>query len=437
MSFDGFVKRKIYWINDFLHGSPIRSKYRYMRKVLSDETKGKIIQAEKLNDILTYAKENSQYYAQFTDAKGITDFPIVNKQVLNEVHELNEIPADKIPNQEGEVFIQRTSGSTGVPFAVPQDTDKRKWRIAELKYFNDLVGFKSHEKLGQCRIWTKWHSKSKWQIFKENIIPINIAKLDDSVMKDLVDTIKKHKIFALRAYASWYDTLVDYLESGKGKIEDLKSLKVCISISEGLNPAARKKMKELTGLFIVEVYSDEEMGTFGQQLIEDTNYYLNHANYYFELLKLDTDEPAEYGELGRLVITDLHNHAFPMIRYDTGDTAVFEKGNEKSHGWPYMSKLYGRIMDLVYSTKGEPLHPMNFGRVLKNFKTITQWQFIQTDEKKYTIKLNVTNESELDKIQSELKSIVGEDADITVQLVNEIPVLRSGKRKPVLNEWKR
>ena len=31
---------------------------------------------------------------------------------------------------------------------------------------------------------------------------------------------------------------------------------------------------------------------------------------YYEILKLDSDEPAEPGELGRIVITDLYNTPF-------------------------------------------------------------------------------------------------------------------------------
>ena len=74
------------------------------------------------------------------------------------------VPIQYIPEQETEkVHIQKNSGSTGTPFSIYQDTRKRNRRIAELKYFGEDVGFKSHEKLVQCRIWTKWQSKSKWQ----------------------------------------------------------------------------------------------------------------------------------------------------------------------------------------------------------------------------------------------------------------------------------
>lgn len=437
MSVNGFIKRNIYWLNDYFHGGVVKRFYRDLETVLSDKEIGLPIQQSHLSDLLVYATKNSEFYKSYKGCS-LKEFPVVNKTILNENHSLVSIPIEKIPGQQGDkIHIQKTSGSTGTPFAVPQDTQKRKRRVAELKYFNDQIGFKSHEMLGQCRIWTKWQSKSKWQSFKENIIPVNIKKMDEATVAELFKTIKKHKIFALRAYASWYDTIVKYLEDGKGRPEDLRSLKICISISEALNENTREKMLNITGIPIVEAYADEEAGMLAQQRIGDTNYYLNHSGYVFEFLKLDSDENAKPGELARIVITDLFNHAFPLIRYDTGDTATFMEGNENSHGWEYINKLYGRRLDLVYNTNGEAIHPMNFARVLKNLPGIIQWQFIQKSEKSYVIKLNVTHKANIDNTLKEVKEILGEEANIAVEYVDEIPVLGSGKRKPVICEWRR
>ncbi len=126
-----------------------------------------------------------------------------------------------------------------------------------------------------------------------------------------------------------------------------------------------------------------------------------------------------------------------MIRYDTGDTGIMVKGNEKSHGWPYISKLYGRRLDLIFDTKGEPVQPMALARVLKNLNGIIQWQFVQAGEKEYNIRLNMENDTSADACIEELKEILGSDAKVVVERVAEIPVLASGKRKPVVNEWKK
>ena len=67
---------------------------------------------------------------------------------------------------------------------------------------------------------------------------------------------------------------------------------------------------------------------------------------------------------------------------------------------------------------------------------MVNWQFVQNDQYKYTIKLQVGDESQIEKVLNELKGILGEKADISVELVNDIPLLTSGKRKPVVCEWK-
>ncbi|MCQ2592440.1 MAG: hypothetical protein MJ188_06605 [Treponema sp.] len=437
MSFGGAVRRNLYWLQDFFNGKKVRKHYSELNIVLNNYEKGKRIQDSKLNNLLNFATANTEMYKNYS-GKNLSEFPVVNKNILMENFKNNCVSSEKIPEQETvQVHIQRTSGSTGTPFTVPQDSRKRYRRIAELKYFGTSVGFKSHEKLAQLRIWTKWQSKGKWQSIKENIIPINCAKMDDDTLKEICEICKEQHVVSMRAYASWYDRILDFIQRNPEYSDYLKSIKVAISSSEALSDDTRSKMKSVAGVRIVESYADEECGTLAHQKIDDVNYYWNHASYYLEILKLDSDDPAEYGELGRVVVTDLYNYAFPMIRYDTGDTAILAKGNEKSKGWDYISKLYGRRLDLIYDTKGNPTHPMNFARVLKNFSEVKQWQFIQKDEKIYLLKMNYEEQLDLLRIISELKLILGEDAEINIERVDDIPVLASGKRKPVICEWKK
>lgn len=436
MSIGGCIRRNIYWFNDIIQGRKVRKHFDELKEFSQKNDQTQSRQKELCDNILQFAVNNCEFYKNY-DCKKLQSFPVVNKKILNDNKSLIAVEASIIPEQETKtVHIQKTSGSTGTPFAIPQDSRKRHRRIAELKYFGEDVGFKSHEKLGQCRIWTKWQNKGKLQSFKENIIPINVAKMDDDTLAYICDIVKKEKIVSMRAYASWYDKLVDYLESSKADPKNFKSVKVVISSSEALNEDTRIKMRNLTGVPIVECYANEENGVLAQQKVSDNNYYLNNASYIFEILKLESDEPAEYGELGRIVITDLYNYAFPMIRYDTGDTAILEKGNDSSGGWDYISKLYGRRLDLIYDANGNPIHPMNFARVLKNFSEIKQWQFIQKNETDYLLKLNAEKNIDQKKIIQETLNIVG-NGNVTIEFVDDIPVLASGKRKPVICEWKK
>lgn len=353
--------------------------------------------------------------------------------------ELLQIPAKENPWQKQPTYhVQKTSGSTGAPLALAQDTRKRTRRLAELKYFGEIVGFRSHDKLIQLRIWTRWQNKSRWQSFRENIEPFNCTNLSDEHLEELCRLIRSSRAICLRGYASSFDLLGRYVE--KHHVQ-LPSLRIIIAGSEALQDGTRELVERAIGCPIISQYANEENGILAQEEPgKPGRFLLNHASYVFEVLKPDSDEPAAYGELGRLVVTDLYNYACPMIRYDTGDMCSMQLDPETER--PYIDRLFGRRLDMIYNLAGEPVFPMYFARVLKNYEAIAQWQFIQKGAADYTLKLTLTegNAGGVLPAEGEVKqallSLLGEQARISFEYVKEIPVLNSGKRKAVVNEWK-
>ena len=430
-----------FWINDFINGSPIRTPYNEIKFIAENSyDKGEKIREKKLKKLLQFAQKNCKFYKDITTTR-LSDFPVMNKMLYKENYDMIRVDENLIPQQKGKLHIQRTSGSTGTPFAIPQDSQKRNRRIAELKYFGKIVGFKTHDALIHLRTWNNWQQKTKAQIRRENIYPFDISDMSDEKMNDLYNLIKETKAKCLRGYASSFDKLCNYLIKNN---KTISGIKICIAGSEALQDDVRAKVKKLLNCEIISQYANEECGILAQEQIptNSTNnvMYLNNAGYYFEILKLETDEPAKYDELGRIVVTDLHNYAFPVIRYDTGDIGQISSPNKNSNGYPILSKLYGRKLDICYTTSGEPFHPMAIGRILKHFDDIIQWQFIQKDETEYTLKVIMKEDIEytqyLKTAIKYIKEVIGEDAIINKEYVKEIPVLSSGKHKSVVNEWK-
>lgn len=423
-----------------MNGSPIGNPYKEIKWYNEHSRNVCAAQKEaKLKRLLDYARANTSFYKQYERCE-LKDFPVMTKKELIAHHKEIEVPHDVIPGQQGEVYIQRTSGSTGMPFEIPQDTLKRRRRIAELKYYGKQVGFRTHELLIHLRIWNKWQTKSLKQIRRENIIPFDISDMGEERIKELVEQIKREQVYALRGYASIIDQLVNYVIAHP---VSLPSLKIIISVSETLEDDTRAKVKKYLKCEIISQYANEECGIIAQELPptkqHDNVMYLNHAGYVFEILKMDSDEPEEYGKLGRIVMTDLHNYAFPLIRYDTGDVGMFLPPDEQSGGHPVLGMLFGRKLDICYTTKGTPFNSMLLNRTLKHFDNIQQWQFIQKAEKSYCIKVIMKQKGDassyLAPAVAELKKVIGVDADIKIEPVDTIPVLASRKRKSVINEW--
>lgn len=440
MNIRAFYLRNRFWFKDWIEGSPIRKQYKEIRYIAEHPySEGLPIREKALSELLAYARTNTEYYSQYS-SQVLDDFPVMDKLALIENHDKIIVDSNKIPGQKGEVFIQKTSGSTGVPLAMPQDTMKRKRRIAEIKYYGKQLGYNSHEKLIHLRTWNKWQTKTGRQIKNENIIPFDIKRLGEPELETLCKLIEKEKPVSLRGYASTFGRIAATAERiGFNAPKELKNI---VSTSESLEDDVRAAVKRFLKCEIASQYANEECGIMAQERVpthpSDNIMYLNWASYFFEFLKLDNDEPAEYGEVARIILTDLHNYAFPVIRYDTGDTCILLPPNEHSNGYPVIGKLFGRKFDLTYTTNGTPIYPLAYGRILKNYPCIQQWQFVQMDKERYQIRLVLREKGEeaMKEIKDNMRSILGPNANIEIKQVDDIPVLTSGKRKPVINEWK-
>ena len=175
-----------------------------------------------------------------------------------------------------------------------------------------------------------------------------------------------------------------------------------------------------------------------QQECDSDDFLLNIGSYFFEFLDLDEDKPVEPGKPGRIVVTDLFNRSMPLIRYDTGDVAI-QKPTKKGE-IPRLLTVEGRRVDYIYSTSGDLISPYVINTPMHEFQDISQYQFIQNGENEYKMLLNLRVglkefARERDMVVM-LKSFLGSDANIKVEYVEEIPVLKSGKRKQVVNNYK-
>lgn len=437
MSFGGFIRRTIFWHNDAKNNDGfIRGQYDQINRSLADPFYAKSLQDRYLAAMLEYMTTYSPYYFPFHNTVDLKSFPVMTKQDLIIHHNEMAIDPSIIPYQKGDLYIQKTSGSTGIPFSMPQDTRKRQRRIAEIKAFSALDGFESHEPMIQCRVWTKWQNKSPKQAHRENIYPVNVLTVDDESLANVCKLIKTKNIVAIRGYASWFTSFMNYLKCHAEMISALQTLKVCITHSETLDERTREYFQKNIECKICECYANEENGIFGQQKINSHSYELNNTGYVFEILKLESNEPAEFGELGRIVVTDLHQRAFPVIRYDTGDTGIFSPVSPQSP-LPRLEKLYGRKLDLVYDSHGKPIHPMSFNRILKNFDSIKQWQFAQTGRTTYELRVVASPDFLQSSCEKEIESFLGSDAKLKFVYQESIPILKSGKHRSVVCEWKK
>lgn len=407
--------------------------YKEIRFIMDNPEEGERIREKHLNRILKFACDNTVFYSNVR-SNNLKDFPIINKQTILSQYKDFLVPYESIPGQVGKIHIQHTSGSTGIPFEIPQDTNCRTRRIATIKAENEVIDFHSFEPLVTIRSVKHHYSHSQKILFidKENIYICDNNDLTDCKLNDIYNTINNSKARVVRGYMTSLTLLADFVIRNNLRFHNRPTF---ISVGELLNKKLINQIHTTLGCNIISQYANEESGVFGHSPINEDGrtIVLNRANCYVEILKFGSDQPCEEGELGRIVVTK----ALPLIRYDTGDVACV--GERTAQGSILSIKnLIGRRTDLIYRTDGTIIDLFNSLTIYHN-TTIKRWQFIQTAEKDYQLLLSVKPEfqsTDLCNFKTTLKELLGEDANILIKLT-EITLLPSGKHRCVLNEWKK
>lgn len=426
------VRREGFWVLDFIRGGKVRKHLNNISYIMEHPESVHNHQEDKFKELLTYAVKNVPFYKRYDTSVDIWKLPIINKETIKENYDLFKSPIYKNKH----VFKLSTSGSTGTPFTMLQDDNKRNRVLAEMMYFWGKAGYKIGMRYVFFRIWTEKNKKTKLSSFARNLIMSNIVSLDKSNLEQIRQLLKRdHKIKMLLGYASTFENLVNYLiECGDTK--EMFSIKTVISSSEVLTADTKNKLKEIFGCNVVSHYSNMENGSIGQECLSGEEFHMNTASYIVEILKQDSDEPADDGELGRIVVTDLYNRAMPLIRYDTGDLAVNKINAQCGQGGQVVQNISGRRVDMIYTTDGTPLSPHVWSVYMWKYDKLKQYQFIQNAANEYVLKVNGGDMYTDDDIISYLKNILGDDAKINIERVDEIPVLSSGKFKKTVCNYK-
>lgn len=381
----------------------------------------------KLNDITTYASKETEFYSSYKGSK-FENYPVINKNVVMDNFE--GFQSKEFLNKK--LHLKSTSGSTGRPFKIYQDMGKRNQVLAEVLYFSELVGYKVGKKIVYLRNLESFLTKSSLKQFIQNEVVIGTQKYDDVTLGNIVDKIiRLENETTILGYASTLQAISSYMEKNGIVAKNVSGI---ISGAEAITSKTRKLVEKQFSCPVVSRYSNQEMGILAQDYSED-EFLLNRASYYFEILKMDTNEPAEMGEMGRIVITDLFNHAMPLIRYDTGDLGIMQKDK---NGRTYFSKVLGRKLDLLYNTKDEPLSFFAIDEFFEPNYDIEQYQFVQEDRTHLTVNVLMKKGRTLDEkwCINGVKSILGDECEVRINYIDSIPITSSGKFKYVICNYK-
>ena len=421
---------------DTLKGRPVFKNIEQIKSINEalDEHLVQAYQKKQIDKLLEHAIKNIPFYNNIETIE-LSSFPIVDKSIIK-----NKIDQFIAPlSNKNDLHRMVTSGSTGTPFVSYQDNNKKRRNSADALYFGGLAGFKLGEPLYYLKIWSESNKKSKWIQFIQNIFPIDVIHLSGDNVKQFTDKINKtsHR-FHINGYASALEEICKYLDLQTTPVLK-RNLNVgsIIAQSEALSIETKERLYKYFNCLPCSRYSNLENGIIAQQTIKNNSIFkINCASYYVEILKINEDIPAEKGELGRIVITDLFNYTMPFIRYDSGDIGRYSVNKNGEINKSYLSEIQGRKLDLLLDTKGNIVSSYIMYKNMFNYPEIDQYQLIQEDKKCYRFVISMKEKfKKEDVLKNEFLSYLGADAIFNIEYVDDIPLLASGKRRKIVNNY--
>jgi phenylacetate-CoA ligase len=203
--------------------------------------------------------------------------------------------------------------------------------------------------------------------------------------------------------------------------------------AEKLDEGQRALLHDTFGGEVFDLYCSREHGCVAFECPRHRGFHVDMGNVIVEILR--DGHPAEPGESGELVITDLLNYGMPMIRHATGDMATAADGPcDCGCPFPLFSSLDGRTTDTLYRPDGSIVAGVMLPDLFMDQPAIAQAQFVQEHLGSLQVNLvlspGATHEV-TETVVAEVRSIMGDEIAIDVRFaIPRNP--RSGKYQEVI-----
>jgi phenylacetate-coenzyme A ligase PaaK-like adenylate-forming protein len=238
-------------------------------------------------------------------------------------------------------------------------------------------------------------------------------------VEGLLEQLSKDRVGYLVCPSRMLEQIMDH--GGAELVKDL-GVKVWIHNSDYRSREVVEQLKQI-GIPTLSNYSAGETGPIAFECRSSEGYYhVAHTNVIVECdEKLTTAFDGEV--VGRLLITHLHSHATPLIRYDIGDFGKLHEQCPCGHHGPTLSHIYGRGKHFLRHPDGRYLPFYLSTRVLREAVDFSECRFRQETVDTITVQIggreSLSREEE-DKLKATIIAASDPAFKVVVKPVNEI-----------------
>lgn len=409
------------------------------------------LQEAELSQLLTHAWRNVPHYSSRFQQAGLGPGDVKRLEDLKKLPLLTRedaalhFAARKSTAAPLPVIDKSTSGTTGHPLTFAYDRGSEYWRQATKLRGYAWAGYR----LGD-RSLHFWGSPSvavpspaqRFKVAVDRAIRRErysyCTDRSEEALARLVGEIRTLRPSVIVCYAQAGVALARHVNETKSRDWDDIAL---IAAAERLFPTDRAIIAEAFGPGVFETYGSREVMLIAAECEAHEGLHVSMENLLVEVIVRDMngERAALPGELGEVVITDLHNFGAPFIRYLTGDSAVQRAPGRCACGRSLtrLELVEGRTVDTLRDGAGRAVSGLFFIVLFAELADkVRGFQVVQRRDRAIDLKIIPTSsfdDSLLELVRGHCnKHIPG--ITLRTEIVTELNPDRSGKLRVIAVE---
>ncbi len=408
------------------------------------------LQCRQLSSLFAHAHRAVPFYRKRLAGAGYQPGEAVTRDLLHAVPRLaraelqglgDELLAESTHEAHRPIGVVRSSGSTGIPVQVrTTQVTKLLWEAITLRdhywhrrdFAQKLVAIRAEAQRPTDD--TDGISGPTWGP------PVSLLHATGPAALLDVSVVVERQLPWLIAQAPGY--LLTYPSNAVALAKlclargiRLPTLQALRLFGEVVDDEVRAVCGEAWGVPVTDLYSANEIGYVALQC-ECGAYHVQSESVRVEVLDA-AGSPCAPGEVGKVVVTSLHNFAMPLIRYELGDLAEVGGPCPCGRGLPVLARILGRTRNMLVMPDGTRRWPLLGWREFRKIAPVIQHQIVQRRVDLVEVRLVVERAltaGEEGRLTARIQEALGHPFPLVFAYLSEIPRTRSQKYEEFVSE---
>ncbi|MDX9857805.1 MAG: hypothetical protein RBT76_08455 [candidate division Zixibacteria bacterium] len=397
-------------------------------------------QWQRLSEMLKHAYDTTAYYRRVFDERGLTPdsfksvddlrkLPVLTRDLID-AHRTDLI-SSKFTEEHLQVF--GTGGTTTRRLTLYRDKIGATMKQAVAWRFEGFMGQMPGDKVSI--FWPPhidFHHHHSWltHVKDRYLQRMQLFYTGGATADTLERFYRDFRSFGPRYIKCFPGGLLAFTEYALARQLPLEKVKGIMSTGEMLYPSMRELFERAYQAPVYDMYGSREVGNTSCECRAHEGHHIAAEIAVVEFVR--DGIPVGPGEDGEILVTDLTNYGFPMIRYELSDVGrPLEATCSCGRSLPLMTAGVGRLSDFYVALDGtrrsglvlgvqitETGPPMGKTQIIQ--RTLTDWHVKITNDPPATPELQ-------EHIRTCIKNLIGEAVTVSIEIVDDIPPEKSGK----------